>query len=108
MFSHSINTHTGTTGVPRQPYEGLHIMFYTRRSIHKQTLHTLRWTSAVCLQGSETAEELVTIIQNRIRWDANDYDVFVDMLHDTDGIDKTAKKLKFLGRNCIVLEKTRK
>ena len=24
-----------TTGVPRQPYEGLHIMFYTRRCTHK-------------------------------------------------------------------------
>ena len=41
-----------TTGVPRQPYEGLHIMFYTRRSTHKRTLHILRWTSAVCLQGA--------------------------------------------------------
>ena len=27
----------------RQPYEGLHIMFYTRRSTHKRTLHILRW-----------------------------------------------------------------
>ena len=26
-------------------------MFYTRRSTHKQMLHILRWTSAVCLQG---------------------------------------------------------
>ena len=40
-----------TTGVPRRPYEGLHIMFYTRRSTQKLTLHILRWTSAVCLQG---------------------------------------------------------
>ena len=39
-----------TTGVPRQPYEGLHIMFYTRRSTHKRTLRILGWTSAVCLQ----------------------------------------------------------
>ena len=38
-----------TTGIPRQPYEGLHIMFYTRRSTHKRTLHILRWTSAVSL-----------------------------------------------------------
>ena len=30
-----------TTGVPRKPYEGLHIMFYTRRSTHKRTLHIL-------------------------------------------------------------------
>ena len=29
----------------------MHIMFYTRRSTHKRTLHSLRWTSAVCLQG---------------------------------------------------------
>ena len=40
-----------TTGVPWQPYEGLHIMFYTR-STHKRTLHILRLTSAVCLQGA--------------------------------------------------------
>ena len=40
-----------TAGIPRQPYEGLHIMLYTRRSKHKRTLHILRWTSAVCLQG---------------------------------------------------------
>ena len=38
-----------TTGVPWKPYEGLHIMFYTRRSTHKRTLRILRWTSAVCL-----------------------------------------------------------
>ena len=37
-----------TTGIPRQPFEGLHIL--TRRSTHKRTLHILRWTSAVCLQ----------------------------------------------------------
>ena len=36
-----------TTGVPRQPYEG-----HTRRSTHKRTLHILRWTSALCLQGA--------------------------------------------------------
>ena len=41
-----------TTGVPQQPYEGVHIMFYTRRSTHKRTLHILQWTSAVCLQGA--------------------------------------------------------
>ena len=40
-----------TTGIPQQQYEGLHIMFYTQRSTHKRTLHILRWTSAVCLQG---------------------------------------------------------
>ena len=39
------------TGVPWKQHEGLHIMFYTRRSTHKRTLHILRWTSAVCLQG---------------------------------------------------------
>ena len=27
-------------------------MFYTRSSTHKRTLHILRWTSAVCLQGA--------------------------------------------------------
>ena len=27
-------------------------MFYTRRSTHKRTLHILRWTSAVLLQGA--------------------------------------------------------
>ena len=37
-----------TTGVPRKPFEGLHIMFYTRRSTNKRTL---RWTSAIRLQG---------------------------------------------------------
>ena len=44
----ALYTHTGFL---RQPYEGLH-MFYTRRSTHKQPLHILRWTSAVCLQGA--------------------------------------------------------
>ena len=39
-------------GIPRQPYKGLHIMFYTRRSTHKRTLRILRWTSALCLQGA--------------------------------------------------------
>ena len=34
------------TGIPRKPYEGLHVMFYTQ-STHKRTLHILRWTSAV-------------------------------------------------------------
>ena len=35
-FFHSGETYIwATTGVPRQPYEGLHIMFYTRRSTHK-------------------------------------------------------------------------
>ena len=39
------------TGVPWQPYEGLHIiMFYTRRGTHKRTLHNLQWTSPVFLQ----------------------------------------------------------
>ena len=31
-------------------YQGLLIIFYTRRSTYKRTLHILRWTSAVCLQ----------------------------------------------------------
>ena len=39
-----------TMGIPRQPYEGLHIMSYTQRSTQKRTLHILRWTSGVCLQ----------------------------------------------------------
>ena len=51
IFSRNINTNTATsTGVPRQPYEGLHIMFYTRRNTHKRTLHILRRSSAVCLK----------------------------------------------------------
>ena len=40
-------------GVPRQPYTGLHIMFYTQRSTHTKERfisHILRWTSAICLQ----------------------------------------------------------
>ena len=41
-----------TTGVPRKPFEGLDIMFYTRRSTNKHTLHILRWTSAIRLQGA--------------------------------------------------------
>ena len=41
-----------TTGVPRQPYEGLH-MFYTRRSTHKRMLHILQWTLPLSLQGAE-------------------------------------------------------
>ena len=44
-FLHSINTHTDY-GRPMAA-----IMFYTRRSTHKRTLHILRWTSAVCLKG---------------------------------------------------------
>ena len=55
MYENNFSTqykHTyGTTSVPRQPYEGLH-MFYTRRNRHKRTLHILRWTSTVCLQGA--------------------------------------------------------
>ena len=47
LFWLSINTHMGDQ---RKPYEGLHIMFYTRKSTHKPTLHILRCTSAVCLQ----------------------------------------------------------
>ena len=39
IFLRSINTHTGDYGHPQKPYEGLHIMFYIRRSTHKQTLH---------------------------------------------------------------------
>ena len=27
-------------------------MFYTQRGTHKRTLHILRWTLAVCLQGA--------------------------------------------------------
>ena len=51
IFSRNINTNTATsTDVPRLPYEGLHIMFYTRRSTHKRTLHILRRSSAVCLK----------------------------------------------------------
>ena len=49
------------------------------------------------------AEKLVTIIQNLIRRDNSDYDVFMDMLHDTVGMDQIAKKLQLPGRNCIVL-----
>ena len=45
-----------------------------------------------------TEEELVTIIQNRIRRDANDYAVFMNMLHNTDGMDQIAKKLQLPGR----------
>ena len=43
-------------------------------------------------------EELVTIIQNRIRRDTSDYDVFMDMLHNTDGMDQIVKKLQLPGR----------
>ena len=48
------------------------------------------------LRASEnpSAEELVTIIQNRIRRDTSDYDMFMDMLHDTDGLDQITKKLQ--------------
>ena len=34
-FSRSINTHIqATTGVPRKPYEVLHLMFYTRHQLY--------------------------------------------------------------------------
>ena len=54
IIFHAVQTQIrATTGVSRQPYEGLHIMFYTQRSTHKRTLHILRWTvSVVCLQGA--------------------------------------------------------
>ena len=52
QYKHTYGRLWASHGVPRQPYEGLHIMFYTRRSKHKRTLHILRWTSAVCLQGA--------------------------------------------------------
>ena len=52
-----------------------------------------------------TAEDLVSIIQNRIELEVCDYDVFMDMLRNTDGMDHIAKKLQLPGRNCIVLEK---
>ena len=52
FFSAKYKHIPATTGVPRQPYEGVHIIFYTRRSTHKRTLHILQWTSAVCLQGA--------------------------------------------------------
>ena len=48
----SINTHTGNYGRPTAAIWRLHIMFYTWRSTHKRTLHILRWTSAVWLQGA--------------------------------------------------------
>ena len=48
LFGNLFNTffaqykHTpATTGVPRKPYEELHIMFYTRISTHKRTFHIL-------------------------------------------------------------------
>ena len=44
-----------------------------------------------------TAEDLVSIIQNRIELEASDYDVFMDMLRDTDGMDQIAKKLQLPG-----------
>ena len=49
-----INTHTGDYGRLRAS-QGSHMKgcTYTRRSTHKRTLHILRWTSAVCLQGAE-------------------------------------------------------
>ena len=69
---------------------------------NKAAYNTLRrkvkskeWLSAAADPPEET---LVTIIQNRIKWDTSDYDVFVDMLHNTDGMDQIAKKLQLPGR----------
>ena len=48
-----------------------------------------------------TADGLVPIILNRIELEAGDYDVFMRMLRDTDGMDQIAKKLQLHipGRN---------
>ena len=45
-----------------------------------------------------TAEDLVSIILNRIEHNASDYSVFMDMLHNTDGMDLIAEKLQLPGR----------
>ena len=57
------------------------------------------------LTGAEnpTAEKLVTIIQDRIRRDASDYDVFMDMLRDTDGMDQIAEKLQLPSKTTLKL-----
>ena len=45
-----------------------------------------------------TAEDLVSIIQNRIELEPSNYAVFMNMLHNTDGMDQIAKKLQLPGR----------
>ena len=61
----------------------------------RRKVKSMEWLRAT---ENPPAEDLVIIIQNRIRRDTSDYDMFMDMLHYTDGMDQIAKKLQLPGR----------
>ena len=45
------------------------------------------------ITGKPTEDELVTLALNRIKQDPNQYDMFIDMLHDIPGMDITVKRI---------------
>ena len=61
----------------------------------RRKVKSKEWLS---IAKNPSAEKLVTIIQDRIRRDASDYDVFMDMLRDIDGMDQIAKMLQLPGK----------
>ena len=54
----------------------------------------------VAIYDNPTADNLVPIILNRIELEAGNYDVFMRMLRDTDGMDQIAKKLQLRMYTC--------
>ena len=63
----------------------------------RQKFHEKRWLSA----GSDTGGEgLVTVALLRIKNDAGQFQQFIDMLKDIDGMDQIVKKLT--GMYCTV------
>ena len=61
----------------------------------RMSVKSKRWLE---VYEKPTAEDLVSIILNCIKLEAGAYSVFMDMLHDTDGMDLIAKKLQLPGR----------
>ena len=63
----------------------------------RQKFQKERWLSV----GSDTGgERLVTVALSRIEHDARQFQQFIDMLNDIDGMDQIVKKLT--GRYCTV------
>ena len=64
----------------------------------RQKFQKERWLSV----GSDTGgERLVTVALSRIEIDAGQFQQFIDMLNDIDGMDQIVKKLT--GRYCIYI-----
>ena len=61
----------------------------------RMSVKSKRWLE---VYEKPTAEDLVSIILNCIKLKASDYSVFMDMLHDTDGMDQISEKLQLPGR----------